>query len=90
MIQFVQISPEENAELIYQRIQNKFDEVLTAVQTLNSETLLTRTQTCEFFGIEQTTLYHWVKQKRIPMYKVANRCYFKKSELIDSLIQVKV
>jgi len=42
---------------------------------------LTMHETAEHFCVTVTTLYRWVKDKKIPCYKVGRSYRFKKSEL---------
>jgi excisionase family DNA binding protein len=51
--------------------------------------LLTRKQACELLQIEQTTLYHWTNAGKIICYGIGNRRYYKRSEIILSLKQLK-
>ena len=54
------------------------------------EELLTRDQTCKLLHINSSTLWAWTKKGRIKAYGIANRRYYKKSELLDCLIELKI
>ena len=54
------------------------------------EELLTRSQTCEFLHIDSSTLWAWTKKGKVQAYGIANRRYYKKSELMNALSVVKV
>ena len=53
------------------------------------EELLTRDQTCKLLHINSSTLWAWTKKGRVKAYGIANRRYYKRSELMDCLIELK-
>jgi len=57
-------------------------------QEANDE-LLTRKETYEFLKIDSSTLWAWTKTGKVLSYGIANRRYYKRSELIKSLKLVK-
>ena len=68
-------------------IGNVFDTKLKAFQeNQNTKTenddLMTREQVLELLQINASTLWHWQNKGRITVYKFANKCYYKRSELI--------
>ena len=56
----------------------------------DEEILLTRHEATKFLSVNLSTLHLWGKQGRIPVYKIANRIYYKKSELLRALRPVAV
>lgn len=63
-------------------------EELIGNKGVNDE-LLTRTQTCKFLQIDSSTLWHWTNKGKVKAYGIANRRYYKRSELIESLTPLK-
>jgi hypothetical protein len=59
-------------------------------KTNNTDDLLTRNQVLELLKINASTLHNWQKKGYITVYKFSNRCYYKKSELLTSLVAVSV
>ena len=55
---------------------------------MNDE-LLTRKQVCELLQIDSSTLWHWTKKGKVTCYGIANRRYYKRSELMQSLIKME-
>ena len=45
-------------------------------------------EACNYLGIKPPTLYKWVKENRIPVYRIdgSSKLYFKRSEL-DQVIE---
>jgi hypothetical protein len=89
-IQFIQTTPNQLAELIDEKVKISLSALRDELLNKNSnDELLTRTQACEFLQIEQTTLYHWTNAGKVIAYGIGNRRYYKRSELLDSLRQLK-
>lgn len=51
--------------------------------------LLTREEACNFLKINSSTLWAWTKKSKVRAYGIANRRYYKRSELIECLIELK-
>ena len=71
-------------------IGNVFDTKLKAFQeNQNTKTenddLMTRPQVLELLQINASTLWHWQNKGRITVYKFANKCYYKRSELMATI-----
>lgn len=80
------VSTEQLTELI----GNVFDTKLKAFQeNQNTKTenddLMTREQVLELLQINASTLWHWQNKGRITVYKFANKCYYKRSELMATI-----
>jgi hypothetical protein len=57
-------------------------------QTENDD-LMTRDQVLDLLKINASTLWHWQNKKRIIVYKFANKCYYKRSELMATITPLK-
>ena len=89
-VQFVQITTAELAKLIDQKVSENLNEFKK--QFLNKEAddeLLTREQTAEFLQVDVSTLYLWAKKGKIKPYGIGKRRYYKRSELIECLTQIR-
>ena len=89
-LQFIQTTPSELAKLISDGVQSQLQDFKKDLlsQEANDE-LLTRKETCEFLKIDSSTLWAWTKKGKVSSYGIANRRYYKRSELIESLKLVK-
>ncbi len=83
------VSPAELTDLIGNVFDTKLEDFKKNLNTNDPDILLTRAEACEFLKIEQTTLYHWVKAGKVPCFGIANRRFFKKSDLLNSLTLLK-
>lgn len=80
------VSPEQFTALI----TNVFKEQLKEFkQQLNAKSdnddLLSREQVLELLQINASTLWHWQNKDKIKVYKFANKCYYKRSEIMSSI-----
>lgn len=71
-------------------IGNVFETKLKAFQdNQNTKTenddLMTREQVLELLQINPSTLWHWQNKGRITVYKFANKCYYKRAELMATI-----
>ena len=83
------VSPEELTDLIGNVFDTKLKDFKKNLNITDPDILLTRAEACEFLKNEQTTLYHWVKAGKVQCYGIANRRFFKKSDLLNSLTLLK-
>jgi DNA-binding NtrC family response regulator len=89
-IQLIQTTPEQLVELINKGVKSQlkdFQKQITS-KDLNDE-LLTRKEACDYLKIDSSTLWAWTNKGKVKAYGIANRRYYKRSELIESLILVK-
>lgn len=76
----------EHLELL---LSNTIDKVLKQnlqIENKQEEVLLTREEASKFLKIDISTLWSWTKKGKINVYGIGSRRYYKKSELIQSLI----
>ena len=84
------ISPEEFKAIVKDVIREELIDVRKQLEEKDSEVLLTRQETCEFLKIDSSTLWSWTKKGKIPCYGIANRRYYKKEDLLNSLVLLQV
>jgi predicted DNA-binding transcriptional regulator AlpA len=53
----------------------------------DNDDLLTREQTATLLQINLSTLYHWTNKGRVKPYRLLNKVYYKRSEIMASLSQ---
>ncbi len=85
-IQLFQVTPNELANLISESVKTQIQELVNATnkeQPKDENDLLSRKETADFFKVSLVSIHAWMKDGIIKPYKVGNRTYFKKSELIN-------
>jgi len=83
-------TPEALTNLISENVKAQLVELKK--ELLNKEAsdeLLTRDETCKLLQIDSSTLWAWTNKGKVTAYGIANRRYYKRSELMESLIQLK-
>jgi len=84
------LSPEQFKELIKGVIKTELEDLKRELSTQSSkEDLMSREEVLELLKINPSTLYRYQNSGKIPVHKFANRCYYKRSELMQCLIQLK-
>ncbi len=83
-------TPEALIELIKEGVKTQLEDFKKELlnQTAKDE-LLSREQVLELLQINASTLYHWQNKGKVQVYKFANKCYYKRTELINSLTPLK-
>jgi Helix-turn-helix domain len=75
---------------VLEQIQQDLQRVLSILDNQNEkskedETLLTRQDVKSLFKIHISTLYNWVKSKRLKQISFGGRVYFRRKEIMDLL-----
>jgi excisionase family DNA binding protein len=90
-IQMLNITPIELATLINDSIKV---ELTKLKETINPDSLesphLTRRETAKFFGVSLNCVNDWTRKGMIKAYKVGQRTYFKRSELMQVMFNKKI
>lgn len=88
-IQFIQFTPTELKELITESVREQFQELSSQLKgtqpTAESKEFLNRKETAELFGVSLPTIHLWQNNGILKVYKMSNRCFFRYSELLDTL-----
>jgi len=85
-----QTSPDELVEAIKQVVQveiAKIGDQKTKATNHNHREVLTRKETAELLGVSLVTIHDWSRSGIIHPYKLGNRTYFKRSEIMEVLNQ---
>lgn len=73
-------------ELLKSTVKEQFDNFKRSIPNGNDEELLTREETYKLLKIDSSTLWAWTKTGKINAYGIANRRYYRKSEILKCLI----
>lgn len=87
-IEFLQIDQEQLVALFQQGIRIEVENLIKILseQKPSKKEFLSRKETAEFFGVSVVTIHSWINEGLISSYKMGNRTYFKRSELIEQLL----
>jgi excisionase family DNA binding protein len=85
-IQFIQTSTEELTSAISKAVEVQLMQLKEQLLSKDAnDELLTRKEACEYLQIDQSTLWHWTNKGKVTAYGIANRRYYKRSELVEAL-----
>ena len=84
------ITPAELKQIIKEVIKEELLEVRKQLEKKDSEVLLTRQETIDFLKIDSSTLWSWTNKGKIDCYGIGNRRYYKKVDVLNSLVLLKV
>ena len=76
-------------KFIILKSQNKPTFITNKVKNYFRVLEVTRKETCDFLKISLTTLWHWTNKGKIDSYGIGNRVYYKKVDLLNSLVLLK-
>jgi excisionase family DNA binding protein len=69
-------------------IQTQFEELKKDIQKVrDQDELLTRDEAAKLLKINISTLYNWTRKGKIPSYGIGYRVYYKRSEILNSLVK---
>lgn len=89
-IQLIEITPEELSKMISDAVKIQLQDFKKdfTTQTANDD-LMSREQVLSFLQIDPSTLWHWQNKGKVIVYKFANKCYYKRSELMQTIAPLK-
>ncbi len=86
-IQIDNISVDELADLIADKLLNKIEVYIDNYASKKNDALMSRVETAEYLKINLSTLYYWTNKGLITSMGIGNRVYYKKQDIIDCLIK---
>lgn len=89
VIQMIQVTPEELQKQISKSIKDYIDELIESIQDKVSDEYLTRKETAQLLKVDLSTIHNWTKEKKIESYGLGGRVYYKRSEIENSLVELK-
>ena len=84
-IQIQEVTVDELAEKVADKLLLKIKGYLNEFNTKKSDVYLTRQETMDFLKIDSSTLWHWTNKGKVICYGIGNRRYYNKQEIIDTL-----
>jgi hypothetical protein len=85
-IQFIQSSPEELENRIYNRFKTEFDNLKSDFQPKEPTEFLSRNSVKEMLDVDLSTIHNWTKSGKLKAYGIGNRVYYKRSEIEQAII----
>ena len=84
------ITLDELLSSIKEGVKNQLTDFKKELETQSAkDELMTRSEACDFLRVDESTIYHWTRKGKVKAYAIANRRYYKRSELIESIQLLK-
>ena len=80
------LSKEELEDLIGKSLEEAFKNNLS--NSTPDQELLTREEACMLLKVDSSTLWRWTNKGKITAYGIGSKRFYKKEELLNSLIQL--
>jgi hypothetical protein len=88
-IQLLNITPHDLTNLIKEGIKSELSELTKSINSDESTPHLTRKETAQYFGVSLNCINDWCRKGIITPYKVGQRTYFMRSELVQVMFNQK-
>lgn len=85
-IQFIGTSPNALANLIDERLKAQLDELKENFAPQQPDEFLGRKETAELLKISLTALHDWMNKGILKPYKMGNKTYFRRVEVVETLL----
>ena len=82
------VDVQELADLLKSSLKHEFDNLRKSLSLSKEDELMTREEACNFLKIDSSTLWAWSKKGKVKSYGIANRRYYKKSEILSCLTPI--
>jgi len=63
--------------------------ILQETPQTESDELLKIGDVCQLLRVSRMTIYKWKENGKIPFYRISNRIFFKKHEVLGSLVKIE-
>ncbi len=84
------VTTEQLVNLISENVKSQLLDFKKSLQSNEaSDELLTRDETCKLLQIDSSTLWAWTNKGKVTAYGIANRRYYKRSEIMEALTVLK-
>jgi hypothetical protein len=91
-IQMIQVTPNELADLISENVKTSIQNLAKGLNELNQphqKEIVSRKEVAEMFDVSLVTIHDWMNNDILKPYKIGGRTFFKRSELMQLLINSK-
>lgn len=82
------LAPSDLEELIRKVVSEQLEEFRKNNSIEKPDELLTREEACLLLKISLTSLWNWTKKGKLKAYGIGNRVFYKRGELMESLIRI--
>lgn len=85
----IQTSSRDLEDAIAKRFQEEIEKLKKHFQPKEPDELMTRREVAELLKCDISTIHNWTVKGKLLPYGICNRVYFKRSQVLQSLIPLK-
>ena len=82
---FHSLKPDELKILIQEAVYEVIKEIPKPEQPEKQDQLIKLSEACNLLKVSAVTIHNWKRAGLIPFYRISNKIYFKKDEVLASL-----
>ena len=86
-ISLYEITPNELKQFINEILEKKFKNFQPSTSVNSKEELMTVDETIVFLKCSKQALWNWRKNGILPSYRLGNRVYYKKKDILAKLVK---
>lgn len=80
-IQFLQTSPDELENRIFNRIKTELETLKNEFQTKEPNEFLTRNEVKDLLKVDLSTIWNWTRKGKLRAYGISGRVYYRRAEV---------
>jgi excisionase family DNA binding protein len=80
-----EISPDELKQLLAEVVAEELNRIKSKEPVQEDDKLIKIDEVSKLLNVSLVTIHSWKKTGKLPFYKISNKIYFKKSEILEAL-----
>jgi len=85
VIQFLQTSPDELENRIFNRIKTELETLKIEFKPKEPKEFLTRNEVKDLLKVDLSTIWNWTKKGKLRAYGIAGRVYYRRDEVEQAI-----
>jgi excisionase family DNA binding protein len=83
------LSIDELKKVISESLSAELQKFNSQESSKEDDQLIKIDEVCRLLNVSKPTIYNWLKKKLIICYRISNKIYFKKEEIINALKKIE-
>ncbi len=88
-LQMIGITPDALADLIDNRLNNRFKDVLSHLQPKEPNLYLTRKDVADMLSVDVSTIHNMTVRGTLQKYQIGGRVLYKRNQVEDAIVKMK-
>ncbi len=83
------VTVDDLKSIIDERLQAALTTFKPAEPETKEEELIKIEEVCKLLNVSKVTIHAWKKSGKLPFYRISNKIYFKRNEIVDALRKIE-